>query len=270
MKDSKAQRMAFESTSKMMLERLGGNKELAEKLTPTWEVGCRRVTPGPGYLEAFTQPNVSLTTSPIIHVDANGIVTEDGVHHPVEVIVCATGFDVSHRPPFPLIGLKNTNLADYWKDEPLGYLSVACSHFPNLFFYSGPNAPVGHGSLMAGLSWTSRYVSLWLRKIASEDIKFVVPTPEATEEFNAYGDEIMQRFVWTGGCRSWYKNNRMEGRVTAVWQGSAIGYKEVVEGLRPEDFSIVWRTKNRFRWMGDGRTKIERMQGADLAYYLKK
>ncbi|KAL5393431.1 hypothetical protein DPSP01_000251 [Paraphaeosphaeria sporulosa] len=269
-KDSSAQKAAFESTSQTMLSRLGGNTSLASKLTPTWEVGCRRATPGPGYLEAFTSPHVSLTTSPITRITPSGILTSDGTHHAVGAIICATGFDVSHRPPFPFLGLDNTDLRDYWNDEPLGYLSVACPYFPNLFFYSGPNAPVGHGSLMAALSWTTRYISLWLRKIASEDILFVVPTPEATEEFNTYGDEIMERFVWSGGCRSWYKNGRVDGRITAVWQGSAIGFKEVVGQLRPEDFRIVWRTANRWRWMGDGRTRVEREEGADLAWYLKK
>ena len=42
-----------------MLERLGGDEVLAEKLMPDWEAGCRRATPGPGYLESFTKDNVS-------------------------------------------------------------------------------------------------------------------------------------------------------------------------------------------------------------------
>lgn len=123
---------------------------------------------------------------------------------------------------------------------------------------------------MAALSWTTRYISLWLRKIASEDVLFVVPTPEATEEFNTYGDEIMKQFVWSGGCRSWYKNGRMDRRVTAVWQGSAIGFKDVIGELRSEDFKIVWRSGKRWRWMGNGRARVEREEGADLARYLKK
>ncbi|PSN72779.1 FAD/NAD(P)-binding domain-containing protein [Corynespora cassiicola Philippines] len=269
-KDSKAQRAAFEATSKMMLDRLGGNKELATKLTPDWEVGCRRATPGPGYLEAFTQPHVSLITDAISHITSTGITTQDGTHHSFDVIVCATGFDVSHRPLFPILGLNKLSLTEYWKDEPLAYLSLACPNFPNLFFFSGPNAPVGHGSLMAALSWSANYMARWLRKMATEDIKFVVPTEEATEQFNSYGDEIMQRLVWSGGCRSWYKNNRVNGRVTAVWAGSAIGYREVIQELRVEDFRIVWRTDNRFRWMGNGRTALEGKKGADLAFYLEK
>ncbi|KAF2637966.1 FAD/NAD(P)-binding domain-containing protein [Massarina eburnea CBS 473.64] len=269
-KDSPAQKAAFESTSQMMLTRLNNNHNLAAKLTPSWEVGCRRVTPGPGYLEAFTQPNVTLTTSPITHITGNGITTSDNTHHAVDAIICATGFNVSHRPAFPLIGLDSTDLRDHWSSEPLSYLSLACPKFPNLFFFSGPNAPVGHGSLMAGLSWTAMYISKWLRKIACEDIKFVVPTQAATDEFNVYGDEIMRGLVWSGGCRSWYKNGRVDGRVTAVWQGHALAYREVVAAVRPEDFDIRWRTGNRWRWMGNGRAVVEGVEGVDLGGYLIK
>jgi cation diffusion facilitator CzcD-associated flavoprotein CzcO len=86
---------------------------------------------GPGYLEAFTQSNVSFTTSPITRITATGILTADGTHHAVDAIVCATGFDVSHRPPFSLIGLDNVDLRGYSKDEFPGYFSVAGPHFPN-------------------------------------------------------------------------------------------------------------------------------------------
>ena len=34
------------------------NKDIADFLTPAFPVGCRRLTPGPGYLEAFQRENV--------------------------------------------------------------------------------------------------------------------------------------------------------------------------------------------------------------------
>lgn len=154
---------------------------------------------------------------------------------------------------------------------------------------TGPNAPVGHGSLMAGLGWTSDYICQWLRKIATEDIKYVVPKQEAVDDLNAYADEIMQTLVWSGGCQSWYKNHRVDGKVTAVWAGSVIGYKEMIDQIRAEDFDIKYRSRNRFRFMGNGRTRREYViidasvmmkadadrshrydPTADLAFYLQK
>lgn len=100
--------------------------------------------------------------------------------------------------------------------------------------------------------------------------RFIDPKPEAVEEFNAYADEIMQTLVWSGGCRSWYKNHRVDGRVTAVWAGSAITYHEMIKELRPEDFDIVYGSKNRFKFMGNGRAGMESIPGADLAFYIYK
>lgn len=39
---------------------------------------------------------------------------------------------------------------------------------------------------------------------------------------------------------------------------------------RWEDFDIKYLTTNRFSFLGNGRTKLEDEEGADLAYYLKE
>jgi cation diffusion facilitator CzcD-associated flavoprotein CzcO len=61
-----------------MAEKLNHDPVLCEQLIPKWEIGCRRVTPGPGYLEAFSKPNCSLTSSPITKITEKGVVTADG------------------------------------------------------------------------------------------------------------------------------------------------------------------------------------------------
>lgn len=222
-KHSKAQEAGRKAVADQMKAKLNGDEELARKLTPEYEVGCRRATPGPGYLEAFTRDNVSLVTESINHIEAKGIRTTDGTLHEFDAIVCATGFNVSHRPPFPLLGRNGLDLSDAWVDEPTSYLSLCAAQFPNFFMFSGPNAPVGHGSLMAGLGLSAEWMTKWIRKMAQEDIRWVDVRQEVVDEMNAYGDEIMQTLVWSGGCQSWYKNHRVDGKVTAVWPGSVLG-----------------------------------------------
>ena len=78
----------------------------------------------------------------------------------------------------------------------------------------------------------------WIKKIASEDIKSVVPKESAVEEIILYSDRIHDTLTWTGSCRSWYKNNTINGRVTATFAGSALLFKKLIEELRPEDFDI--------------------------------
>lgn len=104
----------------------------------------------------------------------------------------------------------------------------------------------------------------WIEKICAQDIKYVDVKQEALEEFNSYSDEIMQTLAWSGGCQSWYKNHSVDGRVTAVWAGSVLAYHDMIKDLRPQDFEIKYRSRNRFRFMGNGR--IYRDPDADLVF----
>jgi cation diffusion facilitator CzcD-associated flavoprotein CzcO len=269
-KESDANDSATKFAVEQMSKKLNYDPELCEKLIPKWELGCRRITPGDGYLEAFTGKNVHLTNSNIIRILPDGIETEDGTVHSLDVIVCATGFDVSQIPPYPVEGRNATTLAEKWKDEPESYLSLACPDFPNYFIFTGPNATVGHGSLVQSMGWSADWMILWMKKMAAEDIASVAPKQEVVDEFVRYGDEIHKTLTWTGGCRSWYKANRVDGRVTATFAGSAILYHQMVSALRPEDFAITYRSRNRFKFMGNGFTQFELTDGVDLAYYVKK
>lgn len=68
-----------------MADKLNNDPVLCEKLIPKWELGCRRVTPGQGYLESFLLPNVSITQSSIKRITKNSIVTEDGQEQEFDV-----------------------------------------------------------------------------------------------------------------------------------------------------------------------------------------
>jgi cation diffusion facilitator CzcD-associated flavoprotein CzcO len=115
-----------------MAEKLNHDPRLCEALIPKWELGCRRITPGPGYLESFLQPNCDLSNSPIVRVSENAVHTADGETFECDVVVCATGFDVSHRPRYPIVGLnQEVDLAEEWKEDPGSYLSLAVPLYPN-------------------------------------------------------------------------------------------------------------------------------------------
>jgi len=92
-----------------------------------------RITPGHGYLEALVQDNVDVRTDPIAKITPTGIEMVDGTHIELDTIVCATGFDTSFRPNFPVIGPSGVDLREAWVDEPRSYLSVAAAGFPNYF-----------------------------------------------------------------------------------------------------------------------------------------
>jgi cation diffusion facilitator CzcD-associated flavoprotein CzcO len=276
----------YKLAANQMAEKLQHRQELCNALIPKWELGCRRITPGEGYLESFLLPNVELTQSPIVEVTETGIRTADGKFHEVDVgklsrcrtayqpdiwtVVCATGFDVSYRPPYPIIGRNGVELGELWSKEPISYMSLACPHMPNYFLFTGPNATIGHGSLMESLGWTAAYIIKWMKKILEEDIKAIVPKEQAVADFVAYEDQIHKTLVWSGGCRSWYKNSTIDGRVVALFGGSALLYRHLISNLRPEDFEIEFRSANRYRFLGNGFTEYELEKTNDLAWYVEK
>lgn len=132
-KDSPVQTFAAAKTREYMAYMLGGDERLCKLLIPTFPIGTRRVTPGPGYLEALRQPNVDVLRGSIKRFVAEGIEMDSGDVLKVDAIICATGFDLSFNPRFPIVG-REGNLQDIWKNGvPKAYMSVAVKGMPNYF-----------------------------------------------------------------------------------------------------------------------------------------
>jgi cation diffusion facilitator CzcD-associated flavoprotein CzcO len=103
-KDSAEQKEAVEAFTLLMQARLKYDERLCKLLIPNFGVGCRRFTPGHGYLEALVADNTEVVTEEIEKITGEGLLTRDGKLHKVDIIVCATGFNTSFRPNFHLIG----------------------------------------------------------------------------------------------------------------------------------------------------------------------
>lgn len=133
-KASDEQKAARAACTAEMATKLASKPELRELLIPDFAVGCRRPTPGNGFLEALVSDNVDVVSTRIERVTPNGIMTADGVEHVVDAIVCATGFDVSLKPRFPFVGRNGADLAERWSKGPAeSYMSIMVDNHPNYF-----------------------------------------------------------------------------------------------------------------------------------------
>ncbi|KAH6711188.1 hypothetical protein BKA61DRAFT_556177 [Leptodontidium sp. MPI-SDFR-AT-0119] len=252
-----------------MMRKYIKSEELQKKLIPKWELGCRRLTPGKPYLDAVQQENVDIVTSPIDRIIEDGIRTTDGRIHRLDAIVCATGFDTSFTPAFELRGLKNQNLKMMWSQNPAeAYMGIAVSGFPNYWTFLGPNTPIANGSLIPCIEWSAKYVVQALRKMQTEQIKSMSIKKHIQDAFNEYTQAVHKDLVWTGSCRSWYKDNK-SNKVTAVWPGSSIHFMDVVKIPRWEDYEIEYMNENPFMFMGNGISAREANK-EDLTYYLNE
>ena len=131
-----------------------------------------------------------------------------------------------------------------------------------------PAGPVGHGSLSSAIDWAANYILKWADKVAREGIKSFDVKQKVQDDWNVWGDELLKRTVWASGCRSWYKNGTTDGRISALYPGSILHFKDLVANIRGEDFNIEYRNeKNMWGFLGDGFTQLE-VDNGDLGYYM--
>lgn len=162
-----------EMSKQMMEERLKHARDpsIRLKVIPDFKPGCRRLTPGDGYLESFSNENTTMCWEPIERITEKGIKTSDGKEEEFDLIVCATGFNTSFLPRWRLVGREGTTLDERWKHYPEAFFSIHVDGMPNYFMIDGPNFPTSHGSLLTVIDFTCDYIMKWTRKITTEDIK---------------------------------------------------------------------------------------------------
>lgn len=134
LKDGPLQKLARGKLAEYMAAMLGGNEKLCKALIPDYPVWTRRMTLGHGYLTAVTQPNVEVRREGIKRFLPEGIELDSGEILEADAIVCATGFETSFCPRFPLLG-REENLQDTWAEGavPKAYMSCAVAGLPNYF-----------------------------------------------------------------------------------------------------------------------------------------
>ncbi|TCK20009.1 flavin-containing monooxygenase [Pseudonocardia endophytica] len=127
------------------IDEIVDDPETARKLKPT-EYYARRPLCNKDYYETFNRDNVTLVSireNPITEITPNGVLTEDGVEHELDILVFATGFEAvdGQYTRMDLRGRDGLTIQQHWKDAPTSYLGVATNSFPNMFMITGPNGP---------------------------------------------------------------------------------------------------------------------------------
>ncbi|KAL3460223.1 FAD/NAD(P)-binding domain-containing protein [Aspergillus heterothallicus] len=259
-----------ENAVEYMKAALEGDRRLCDALIPDFALGCRRLTPAIEYLHALRKPNVRVVTDPITKVIPDGLETSTGELVRVDAIICATGFNVSFCPRFPILGPEG-NLQDTWtKQLPKAYMSCAIPGFPNYFTFLGPNAPIGHGSVFTITEHIAKYLTRIIKKCQVEGIKAMSPSQAAVDELYEHTQSFMPRTAWTANCVSWFKNGTADGPVTALHPGSRIHFFHMLEEFRGEDWEYRYMNRrNRFQYLGNGFSTKED-EGEDSTWYLNE
>jgi cation diffusion facilitator CzcD-associated flavoprotein CzcO len=209
---------------------------LRDALTPRYTMGCKRILVSDEYLPALTRPNVEVVTASIAEVRPRAIVTTDGVEHPVDVIVFATGFHVADFPFARHVrGRDGRSLGDVWAGSPQAHVGTTVAGFPNLFILQGPHTGLGHTSVLLMQEAQVEHLLGALTHMRRTGAATIEPRAEAQAAFVAAVERDMQGTVWTaGGCRSWYIDET--GRNSTLWPRSTWAFQRRVARLRPEEY----------------------------------
>jgi cation diffusion facilitator CzcD-associated flavoprotein CzcO len=209
----------FEQIARMHLRRQVADPELRAKLTPTYTLGCKRITMSNTYYRALTQPNAEVVTDPIAEVTERGIRTADGREHELDTIVWATGFHVFDQPGLAAVrGRDGRTLFETWRGSPRAYLGTAVAGFPNLFLLVGPNSAGGYNSIIFSSEAHINYVARCVREMDRAGVATVEVRSEVYDAFARETDRRLGASVWNrGGCASWYIDEN--GRNGVWWPG---------------------------------------------------
>jgi len=210
---------------------------LRRKLTPDYEPLCKRIVVSTRFYPAVERPNVEVVTEGIERIEPDGVVTEDGRRHELDVLVLATGFDAhAYVRPIELVGENGHTLTEDWSGEPWGYRTVALPGFPNFFMLMGPHSPVANASIFFVAETQVAYVMKWIRLWQEGRVSSMVPRLEPTELFHREMDEAMPRTAWVSGCNSWYMG--ADGKPAVFpWTGSR--HREMLSEIRMDEFDVA-------------------------------
>jgi len=216
--------------------------ETAEKLKPWYGKHCKRLCFHDDYLPAFNEAHVHLVDTDgrgVDRVTATGVVF-DGVEYPVDLLIFASGFEVTtaleHRLGFDPTGRDGVTLGERWADGAHTLHGVLSAAFPNLLIIGTIQAGFGV-NFVHFLSESARHVAWIVATAEEEGIRSIEATVEAEEEwlFVLYGVAMGLR-AYSSTCTPGYYNSEGTpgpgGARNLVYPGSLMHYVGYLERWR--------------------------------------
>jgi cation diffusion facilitator CzcD-associated flavoprotein CzcO len=198
-------------------------KKYWEALIPKFPLGCKRRIFDPDYLESLNRKNVELLPEGITEITETGIVSTSGIRDEFDIIVLATGFQVSQfLTPMSIVGANGNTLHDQWAEcrGAQAYLGTYVHNFPNLAILFGPNTFPANNSALFACETQVEYAINSLFKPLLDGYASIIEVKQSAEdrETNAI-HEGLSNTVFSADCSNWYLGEF--GRNAASWPGFA-------------------------------------------------
>jgi cation diffusion facilitator CzcD-associated flavoprotein CzcO len=228
---------ALRAVSRRQITQAIEDPELRRKVTPSDELGCKRMMLTDEWYPTLTKPNVELVSDRIAAVTPEGIRDDAGVERPADVLVLATGF-ATHGfvAPMEIAGRDGRALAQEWAEVPRAYLGLSVSGFPNMFLLYGPNTNGGTGSVIYTIEAGMGHVLAALRELERTEANRIEVRREAAEDFDRELRDALAGTVWHSGCTSWYVDEN--GNDPSQWPWLWSTYRRRTARLEPGAYEL--------------------------------
>jgi cation diffusion facilitator CzcD-associated flavoprotein CzcO len=227
----------FQRVAKRRIDSAISDPELRRKVTPTDQMGCKRIMLTDDWYPTLAKPNVEVITDRIAAITPAGIRTERG-ERPADVIVLATGFQThGFVAPMEVIGEGGRRLAQEWGERPRAYLGVSVPGFPNMFLLYGPNTNGGSGSVVSTIEAGVNHVIAALDELRRADAARIEVTRPAAERFDSELRQALAGTVWHTGCTNWYVDEN--GNDPNQWPWLWTTYRRRTAQLEPGAYELA-------------------------------
>ncbi|MBL7498225.1 NAD(P)/FAD-dependent oxidoreductase [Frankia sp. CNm7] len=207
----------------VIVSQCGGDEELIAKVVPDYPATGKRTLQDDGsWLRTLRRDNVELVRTGIDHIETDAVVTVDGRRHPADVLVFATGFQMTEvLAPMRITGRDGLDLRELWGERPAAYLGITVPGFPNLFLMYGPGTHLAHGaSLIFHSECQMRYISRCLDELISGGRVSMEPRQERYDDWHERTQREIATLVWSQPSirHSYFKNSQGEIHGVSPWR----------------------------------------------------
>ena len=217
-------------------------EELAAKVVPDYPAtGKRTLQDNGSWLATLRRPNVELVRSGVGRIEADAVVDGEGVRHPADVLVYATGFRVNDfLGSIRVTGRDGRDLHEVWGEKPSAYLGITIPGFPNFFCMYGPGTNLASGgSLIFHSECEIRYIMGCIDLLLASGASAMEPRVEAYDDWYERCQSELKTLVWSQPSieHSFYKDANGVVHTLSPWR--LVDYWNWTRRPDPADFVLT-------------------------------
>jgi cation diffusion facilitator CzcD-associated flavoprotein CzcO len=179
------------------------------------------------FYPALKRDDVRLVPRAVTSVTETAVIDSDGVEHPVDVVVLATGFQpTNYLANLEVVGRDGRSLHEHWDGEPRAFLGITVPGFPNFFMLYGPGT--NGGEIVWMLERQAEYAVRALRRMERRGAT-------AVEVRRLWADGYDRWLQWSVRKTAWAVSNNYfktgSGKIVTQWPYSPLVYAALTKAL---------------------------------------